>query len=68
MFVNDKFVDVLMFLDLWSKSYSFCFEIIGTEGLEWHAVSVIIIYLQGYSIIPCNRATDFVIRLNLDAN
>ncbi len=58
-----------MFLDLWSKSYSFCFEIIGTEGLEWHAVpSVIIIYVQGYSIIPCNRATDFVIRLNLNAN
>ncbi len=49
-----------MFLDLWTKSYSFCFEIIGAEGLEWHAVSVIIIYLQGYSIIPCNRATDLL--------
>ncbi len=44
LFVNDTFVDALMFLDLWSKSYSFCFEIIVTEGLEWHAVSVIIIY------------------------
>lgn len=69
LFVNDKFVDALMFLDLWSKSYSFCFEIIVTEGLEWHVVtSVIIFYLQGYSIIPCNRGTDFVIHLNLKAN
>ncbi len=56
LFVNGKFVGALMFLDLWSKSYSFCFEIIGTEGLEWHVVtSVILFYLQGYSIIMQQR-------------